>query len=62
MQSPRNTNKNLLYSLTLLLVGAVSGSIITLYLFITITGGSAAPSEPIRPKTSEAVTRDHFFA
>lgn len=51
MQSPQNTNKNLLYSLMLLIIGAVIGSVGTLYLFITITGGTAAPSEPISAPT-----------
>lgn len=51
MQSTRNTNKNLLYSLMLLIIGAVIGSVVTLYLFITITGGTATPSEPISAPT-----------
>ena len=51
MRSPNNNNKNLWYSLTLLIIGAVIGGGITLYLFITITGGTATPSEPISAPT-----------
>ena len=55
MRSPnygnRNKNRNPLYSITLLIIGAIIGSIVTLYLFITITGGTATPSEPISAPT-----------
>ena len=47
----RNRNRNLLYSITLLVIGAIIGSVVTLYLFITITGGTATPSEPISAPT-----------
>ena len=50
-QSNRNFRKNLLYSFALFGTGAIFGGLVTLFAFITITGGTAEPSEPISAPT-----------
>ena len=44
---PSNTSKNILYSLMLFGAGAIVGGFAGVFIFISITGGSALPSEPI---------------
>lgn len=51
MKTSHSASKNILYSLLLLGIGAALGSALTLYLFVTITGGTAVPSEPISAPT-----------
>ena len=50
-QSRRVFRKNILYSIALFVTGAIFGGLVTLFAFITITGGSAEPSQPISAPT-----------
>jgi len=50
-QSNRVFRKNIFYSLALFGTGAIFGGLVTLFAFITVTGGTAQPSEPISAPT-----------
>lgn len=50
-KSNRVFRKNIFYSLALFGTGAIFGGLVTLFAFITVTGGSAQPSEPISAPT-----------
>lgn len=50
-QSNNTFRRNLLYSIALFGTGAIFGGLVTLFAFITITGGTAEPSQPISAPT-----------
>ena len=50
-QSNKTFRRNLLYSIALFVTGAIFGGLVTLFAFITITGGTAEPSQPISAPT-----------
>ena len=50
-------SRNLIYSILLLLIGAIIGGVASIFLFLQITGGNAEVSEPI---TAPTLSLDNF--